>query len=160
RGDRFVVALRDGKVVGFENYQANLHWLGSGDRIGVRLDDDELWAVFSLVDPEYRRRGIVTDIIRFAGQKMREDGYRVVYGHIAEGDVPAKTAHGKRGFVPIDGWRIFRILGKTYFTSSFVRRKGRWSGARPLKVRVREASVAPGGPQGGQQGDREMVFAA
>ncbi len=144
RGDRFVVAVRDGQVVGFENYQAKLHWLGPDNYIGVRLDEDELWAVFSLVDPAYRRRGIVTDIMRFAAQQMREDGYRFVYGHIADGDMPAKAAHGKRGFVAIDGWRIFRFLGTTYFTSNFSRRKGRWNGARPLKVRIREVSPGPG----------------
>ena len=156
RGDRFVVAIRDGQIVGFENYQAELHWLGPGNRIGVALGEDELWAVFSLVDPRYRRRGIVTDLMRFAAQQLREDGYRFVYGHIAEGDLPAIMAHGNRGFLPIDPWRIYRVLGTTYFISDRKRRKGRWSTAHPLKVQVRKMSDVA---RVGYQREREVVYA-
>lgn len=145
RGDRFAVAIRDGQIVGFENYQNDLHWLVPAKRIGVRLDNDELWAVFSLVDPRYRRRGIVNDIIRFASRRLIDDGYRFVYGHIARGDIPAKKAHGKRGFAPIDVWRIYRVLGTTFFSSRLIRRRGRWTDMQPLEVRVRDASGGAGG---------------
>ncbi|MHA1565867.1 MAG: hypothetical protein ACTSX7_11195, partial [Alphaproteobacteria bacterium] len=57
RGDLFVVAIRDGQIVGFENYQRDKHRFVPVPWICVDLADDELWAVFSLVDPKYRGKG-------------------------------------------------------------------------------------------------------
>ncbi len=136
RGDRFVVAVREGRVVGFENYQAHLHWLVPERGVGIELAGDELWAVFSLVDPTYRGQGIVAAIMKFAGQRLREEGFRFVYGHIAKGDMRAKAAHGRRGFRPIDVWVIYGLLSKTTFKSDRVRWRGRWGKARPLRLRI------------------------
>ncbi len=144
RGDLFVVALRGGEVVGFENYQRGRHRFAVMPWICVDLDDDELWAVFSLVDPRYRGQGIVGDLINFASRRLIEDGYRFVHGHTAKGDASAARAHKKRGFVSIDIWRIYRVLGVTLFKARLVGLKGRWTRAQPLQIRVRTASGGAG----------------
>lgn len=143
RGDLFVVALRGGEIVGFENYQRGMHQFVPTPWVCVDLADDELWAVFSLVDPKYRGQGIVGDLINFASRRLMEDGYRFIHGHTAKGDASAARAHTKRGFVSIDSWRIYRVLGMTYFGSRLMRLKGRWSQEQPLQVQIRAASGRP-----------------
>ncbi len=145
RGDRFVVALRDGEIVGFENYQGRMHRFVPVPWVCVDLADDELWAVFSLVDPRFRGQGIVGDLVNFASAQLRKDGYRFIHGHTAKGDASAARAHTKRGFLSIDNWRIYRVSGTTYFSSRLVSLKGRWTHDQALKVRVKDASggIAP-----------------
>ena len=152
RGDLFVVALRDGQIAGFENYQRGEHRFVPVPWIRVDLADDELWAVFSLVDPKYRGKGIVGHLVNFASVQLLKDGYRYVHGHSAKGDASAARAHTKRGFQSIDSWRIYRVLGTTFFGSRRLRLRGRWHEGRPLKVRIREAS---GGLLPGVYGKRD-----
>lgn len=148
RGDLFVVACRDGRIVGFENYQRGQHRFVQTPWVCVDLADDELWAAFSLVDPKYRGKGIVKDLVNFASKRLLHEGYRFVHGHTAKGDASAARAHKKRGFQSIDDWRIYRVFGTTLFRSRLMRRRGRWRKAQPLNLRIRDVSGPPQAAEG------------
>lgn len=124
-----VLAEIDGQIVGFALYFRNFStWLCQP---GMYLED-------LFVDPEHRKRGVGTLLLKHLGRICLERGYKRFEWACLEWNELAKGRYRNIGAFPMEDWRTWRLAGEA------LRKFG--SDAPPAPASARSAKAAPAAP--------------
>ena len=145
QGDRCVVAIADGRVIGYEWFSesASHHETGWGYRITI--PGGYVYAYDAFIDPAYRNTGVWLRFKAHLAEWMAARGKRGVLTFVDYGNWPSLRTHLRFGFQPAHTVLALRVLGLRIFRK--VRAAGvatwsylAWLAMHPLPLHVHHAA--------------------
>lgn len=121
-----IVICEDGdRIVGYGQYAID-HW-DQSDWIRFRIRDDEFLGAGIWVDPDFRGRGLGTQIMNFGWSEMVRSGRHRTVGIVNRLNRNMKQATAKVAKVRYEPIFVVRFLGITYYRYGNRRQLGCWT---------------------------------
>jgi L-amino acid N-acyltransferase YncA len=115
RGDRCVVAIADGRVVGYEWFSDRPVHHEAEWNYGIAVPPDAVYAYDAYIAPTHRNSGVWLRFKAHLAEWMAMHGKREVITFIDEGNVASWNTHVRFGFRPADTVLAIRVLGVHVF---------------------------------------------
>lgn len=119
-GDHCVVAIADGRVVGYEWFCEQPVHLEGEWHYPIRIPAGCVYAYDAFIDPGFRNGGVWLRFKAYLGDWMAAHGKRTVMTFVEHGNVASWRTHLRFGFVPSVTVLAVRIFGKTFFKEELV----------------------------------------
>ena len=148
-GDHSIVAviMAEGEVVALEWFvtaprDCGSSWvhpmLEGGGWLQFRLPREDVWSIWSWVDPSHRGKRLMVRCQSFANIRLAKEKYSCTWGGIYSGNEWAIRAHSKRGYRPVSRVAHARILGLTFLWIDGALKIGLSSENHPYEIDTRE----------------------
>ena len=114
-GDHCVVAIADGRIVGYEWFCEQPVHREAEWGYPIRIPAGCVYAYDAFIDPGYRNGGVWLRFKAYLGEWMAARGKRSVITFVEHGNVASWRTHLRFGFAPSVTVLAVRILGRTFF---------------------------------------------
>jgi len=114
-GDRCIVALVDGRVVGYEWFSDNPVHRETAWGYPITIPGGYIYAYDAYIDPAYRNTGIWLRFKSHLAEWMTGCGKRGVLTFVDYGNWPSLRTHLRFGFEPTENVLALRVIGLRLF---------------------------------------------
>lgn len=114
-GERCLVALRNGRIVGYEWFSPAPVHLEERYRYPIKVPSDTLYVYDAYVTPEFRRQGVWRRLMQQILHSANQSGRKKVLLLIDCENEHSMRLHLRLGFYPVKRVLYFRLCGITFF---------------------------------------------
>jgi GNAT superfamily N-acetyltransferase len=119
-GDHCMVAVADGRIVGYEWLcERPIHLEGEW-LYPIRIPPGCVYAYDAYIDPAFRNGGVWLRFKAYLGEWMTVRGMRAVITFVEHGNAASWRTHLRFGFVPTMTVRAVRVCGRTFFRTTIL----------------------------------------
>jgi GNAT superfamily N-acetyltransferase len=115
QGDRCVVALVDGTIVGYEWFSENTFHLEAAWGYRITIPGGFVYAYDAFIDPAYRNTGVWLRFKAYLAEWMAATGKQGVLTFVDYGNWPSLRTHLRFGFQPTESIVALRVIGMRLF---------------------------------------------
>jgi len=126
-GDRCVIALVDGRIVGYEWFSENSPHHETGWGYDITIPGDYVYAYDAFIDPAFRNTGVWLRFKAHLAEWMAARGKSGVLTFVEYGNWPSLRTHLRFGFTPTECVLALRIMGVRLFRSVRAISAATWS---------------------------------
>jgi GNAT superfamily N-acetyltransferase len=114
-GDRCVIALVDGRIIGYEWFSENAVHHETGWGYHIVIPGGYVYAYDAYIDPSYRNTGVWLRFKAYLAEWMAAHGKRGVLTFVDYGNWPSLRTHLRFGFEPTEDVFALRVVGLRLF---------------------------------------------
>ena len=114
-GDRCVVAIADGRIIGYEWFSERTIHYESSWGYSIQIPGGFVYAYDAFIDPDHRNTGLWLRFKAYLGDWMIERNKRGVLTFVDYGNWASMRTHLRFGFEPSGTILAFRLMGLTMF---------------------------------------------
>jgi GNAT superfamily N-acetyltransferase len=114
-GDECVVALSEGRIVGYEWFCASPEHRESTWNLPIAIPGGFVYAYDAYIDPTYRNTGVWLRFKAFLGERMAATGKQGVLTFVDYGNWPSLRTHIRFGFIPSESVLALKVLGLYFY---------------------------------------------
>jgi GNAT superfamily N-acetyltransferase len=126
-GDRCVIALADGRIIGYEWFSESLVHHETAWGYHIAIPGGYIYAYDAYIDPAYRNTGVWLRFKAYLGEWMAVRGKRGVLTFVDYGNWPSLRTHLRFGFEPTESVLALRVISLRLFRKARAVGAATWS---------------------------------
>jgi GNAT superfamily N-acetyltransferase len=126
-GDRCIIALVDGRVVGYEWFSEHEVHHEAAWGYHITIPGGYIYAYDAYIDPAYRNTGVWLRFKAYLAEWMRSSGKRGVLTFVDYGNWPSLRTHLRFGFEPTENVFALRVASLRLFRRARALGAATWS---------------------------------
>ena len=110
-GDRFAVAVVDGRIIGYEWFSTSAHQMAEPFHYRIEIPQDSVYTFNAFILPEYRLGGVWLKLKAYLAGLMQDLNRTRVLTYVEAGNRLSMNSHLRFGFKPCKKVFIINVQG-------------------------------------------------